>query len=145
MFADDTNIVVKADSYESLCKLTNKVLSIVSTWLLLNRIAVSTKKCTLISFGCKSLSNVELCSAKLSASNSSKYIDVVIDENLTFQNHPEKVIIKLNQSIGIFQKSTNLINDKTKFSCTTVSFFRIPTFVLLYMVINIHLLLKHSV
>ena len=114
MFADDTNIVVKADSYDNLCKLTNKVLRIVSTWLLVNRIAVNTKKCTTISFGCESLSNIVLCGDKLSASKSFKYLGVVIDENLTFRNHAENVISKLNQSIGIFRKLTNLINDKTK-------------------------------
>ena len=44
MFADDTNVVITADSHEKFCENTNKVLDSVSKWLCLNRISINPKR-----------------------------------------------------------------------------------------------------
>ena len=114
MFADDTNVVISADSYEKLCENTNKVLDSVSKWLCLNRIAINAKKCFTISFGCKDLANIKLSGETVLASNSIKYLGIIIDRNLTFRLNTEHVTAKLNRSIGVYRKLRNLIDYKTK-------------------------------
>lgn len=95
LFADDTTI------YQDSFSLISENLSTeVEDWFKDNHLTVSHSKCVSMSFGKKSTSviNNECTFENVS---SHKYLGIIIDKQLKFQEHCKMVVKKLNQFCGV--------------------------------------------
>ena len=108
-FADDTNIIQSNKSLDVLSKNLNKDLKRLSQWLKANKLSLSISKTKLIIFHRNTASidhtlKLKLDGKRLSSSKLVKYLGVLLDEHLQWNNQLAHVKIKLNRAIGILYK-----------------------------------------
>ena len=107
LFADDTNIFVKAKNKSQAYKNANEILRSISHYMLLNRLHINMSKCTFIDFNPTKTedSNVEhvikIKGTKIKQVTETKFLGVTIDENLNWDAHISNLSKKLSCSAGI--------------------------------------------
>ena len=114
VFADDTNIVISAKDTATLQTKMNECMKEVSTWLLVNRLKVNTSKCEAIFFSKTLPCRVVLCNRELENSNCIKYLGLLIDKDLKFEEQYDSLLNKLRQCLGMFYKIQRFVDIKTK-------------------------------
>ena len=108
-FADDTNIMQSNKSLDVLSKNLNKDLKSLSQWLKANKLSLNISKTKLIIFH-RNTANIDhtlklkLDGKRLSSSKLVKYLGVLLDEHLQWNDQLAHVKIKLNRAIGILCK-----------------------------------------
>ena len=107
MFADDTNLFFKHQNLITLCNIVNTELIKIWKWFKLYTLSLNVKK-PIILFSIiktKLLFNVNLVlqtdNVIIKQVNSCKFLGVIINSNLTWQDHIETVCKKISKSIGI--------------------------------------------
>ena len=101
LFADDTCLFVFDKDPESLFLKSNMSLDSINKWFTANKLKLSISKCVYTVFNLtkkKSLNiryDLSINSTKLIRVNSTKYLGVYIDEDLTWQNHIHYIINKI--------------------------------------------------
>ena len=108
-FADDTNIMQSNKSLDVLSKNLNKDLKSLSQWLKANKLCLNISKTELIIFHRNTASidhtlKLKLDGKRLGPSQSVKYLGVILDEHLQWNDQIAQVKIKLNRAIGILSK-----------------------------------------
>ena len=108
-FADDTNIMQSNKSLDVLSKNLNKDLKSLSQWLKANKLSLNISKTKLIIFHRNTASidhtlKLKLDGKRLSSSKLVKYLGVLLDEHLQWNDQLAHVKIKLNRAIGILCK-----------------------------------------
>ena len=115
LFADDTCLFVFDKDTESLFLKSNMSLDSIHNWFTANKLKLSLSKCVYTVFNLtrnKSLNiryDLSINSTKLIRVNSTKYLGVYIDEDLTWQNHILYIINKLVKFCSIFYKLKSII------------------------------------
>ena len=123
-FTDDTCILNKHNSVDKINKTLNKDLKELSFWLNPNKIALNATKTEVILFknkGKTNLSklNLKLCRKNLYPIESTRYLGVIVDENLNCKKHVNDVSHKLIWGNAILSKIGNYV---TKGTLRTVYF-----------------------
>ena len=108
-FADDTNIMQSNKSLDVLSKNLNEDLKSLSQWLKANKLRLNISKSELIIFHRNTASidhtlKLKLDGKRLSPSQSVKYLGVILDKHLQWNDQIAQVKIKLNRAIGILSK-----------------------------------------
>jgi hypothetical protein len=113
LFADDTNMFVKADNLNSLNIECNHYLAELNAWFLDNRLSLNIEKTVYLLFQpnfrkwrTNSL-DLTIDGLKINQAISSKYLGIIIDERLNWLEHIDYVYKKLIKFIGIFYKLRN--------------------------------------
>ena len=96
-------------SLDVLSKNLNKDLKSLSQWLKANKLCLNISKTELIIFHRNTASidhtlKLKLDGKRLSPSQSVKYLGVILDEHLQWNDQIAQVKIKLNRAIGILSK-----------------------------------------
>ena len=113
LFADDTNIFVKAVNKMLAYEKANKVLEQLNLYMLVNKLHINMSKCCFIDFKSPKSDNknenyaLKIKTTKIKQVNEAKFLGVTIDENLNWNSHIKKLSKKLSCSAGIL----NLIKD----------------------------------
>ena len=114
LFADDTNIFVKAVNKMLAYEKANKVLEQLNLYIMLvNKLHINITKCCFIDFKSPKSDNknenyaLKIKTTKIKQVNEAKFLGVTIDENLNWNSHIKKLSKKLSCSAGIL----NLIKD----------------------------------
>lgn len=118
MFADDTNFFYSHSNFEELIKTINTELNKSSNWLKANRLSLNIDKTHFMIFSSlqKSLptinESVEIFNSPVSRVTSTKFLGIIIDENLTWRSHIAKVESKIAKNIGIINKLKSFLPEK---------------------------------
>jgi len=121
-FADDTNLLCINKSFTRLNKHINIDLKNLSSWLIANKISLNVQKTELVIFKPKKRPclefdlKIKLNRERLIPSSSIKYLGVIIDENLNWDNHINNLSIKLNRANAMLSKVRYYVNNKTLLS-----------------------------
>ena len=109
MFADDTNIFLCSDSLKGLECLAKNELTKFANWFKLNKLSLNIKETNYILFYSKQ--NEIKVNLKIKIDNieidKSKFLGVIINENLTWEDHIALVKAKVSKNIGVIQKIRN--------------------------------------
>ena len=113
LFADDTNIFITAPTRQLAYEHANKVLSMVTRYMLANRLHINIEKSCYIEFtkASKNKNNINLPDEKLSINGTilqkvqeAKFLGVTIDENLNWHSHLTKLAKKLAACSGMLNR-----------------------------------------
>lgn len=120
IYADDTNIVAKANTLSELETVLNNDLKVYSNWLNVNELIMNTKKTNYMIFrsrlkSCEEI-NVKVNNIPLSRTQNIKYLGVTIDETLKWDNHVKNIknnilpiIMAIRRSGGVTKRVAKLI------------------------------------
>ena len=106
LFADDTNIFVKAKNRMLAFGNANKILEAVHQYMLVNKLHINMSECCFIDFKpdknvipdsnlCLKINNVVIKQV-----NEARFLGVTLDENLNWKSHIHKLSKKLSCSAG---------------------------------------------
>ena len=114
-FADDTSLIHFSKSVYRLNKYVNLDLKYLTYWLNANKISLNVKKTELVVFKhqrkkLNSPIKIKLSRKRLYPSNSVKYLDIKIDENLNWKQHIHDIAIKLNRANALLSIIRNYVN-----------------------------------
>ena len=106
LFADDTNIYYEVHDLRNMEKVMNKELKKLSLWLNLNRLALNISKTNFVIFRTKQKiidHNVTLILNRKAIEQKKyvKYLGLLVDEHLTWEEHINGISKKVSRSIGI--------------------------------------------
>ena len=122
LYADDTNIFVAANSREGVYEKANEVLNYVYNYMLSNKLHINMSKCNYMYFR-PNIANYQVCARsremlKLSINGknikqvaSTKFLGVIIDEDLSWIPHVEYLNKKLKSCCGAIKRIMNYIPD----------------------------------
>ena len=111
LFADDTNIFVKAKTEAETIDLANKILQNVSRYMLVNKLHINLGKCCYMKF--KPISNTEtnledrlikIGETPIKQVSETKFLGIIIDDKLTWNPQIQYLRRKLSSSIGILNR-----------------------------------------
>ena len=123
LFADDTNIFVQAKDLESVYKAANKLLKKISDYMLCNKLHINYEKCCYMHFhknAKKSTEDADTLSSMIIEINENeilrvtetKFLGVIIDENLTWEAHIKSLCKKLASCTGSLNQITQFLPKK---------------------------------
>lgn len=103
MYADDTSIIISSKTLEDLENLVNIVLEEFNTWCYNNRLIINYDKtvCVLFKTQHKNIYkniNISLNNHRLSIHKETKFLGVILDENLGWGKHIDQLCVKLCQA-----------------------------------------------
>ena len=118
LFADDTNIYYEAESPEKLESIINKELKQLHTWLIVNRLSLNIEKTNFVVFHpynkpLRHKITLKIQKKAISEKNHVKYLGIMIDSGLIWQEHIDTITQKISRSIGLLYKIRAFINQKT--------------------------------
>ena len=108
-FADDTNLLFINKSLKMINKLINHSLALLVQWLQANKISLNTSKTELVLFRPKGNAitknlNFRISGKKVKLSRTVKYLGIILNENLLWQDHRNILIPKLSRAVGLLSK-----------------------------------------
>ena len=110
MFADDTNIFFSGKNLITLTATINSELDKISNWFKLNRLSLNIKKTHYILFCCRNRKlafdaiNIKIDGVMIEKVTSTKFLGVIINESLTWNEHIQTIKQKVSKSIGIIKR-----------------------------------------
>ena len=118
LFADDTNILYETKNLRNPEYSINKELAKLSLWFKTNKLTINVKKTNYMIFSpskkrkLKSL-NIKIDDSPLNQVNETKFLGIIIDNQLTWKSHISYVSSKVSKSIGIICRLKFLLNKST--------------------------------
>ena len=120
LFADDTNIFVSADNKNDVYAKANSVLNSVHKYMIANQLYVNMSKTCYMHFSPRKLEDfgltklfsehsLELAGVPIKSIGSTKFLGVIIDEELSWLPQIKKLSQKLNCQIGTLNRIKNNI------------------------------------
>ena len=112
LFADDTNLFVHDKNIETLISVANIQLQKLNDWFLANKLSLNINKTCFTLFTRKKIQVecvLKINNIQIKRVPFSKYLGVVIDENLTWSKHITGIISKITRFAGIFYKLRDII------------------------------------
>lgn len=124
LFADDTNLFLSGKTKQELEAKANLYLAKLHDWFLANKLSLNVNKtCFMIITNSKKLKteNFELIigNHKITKVSSCRYLGVILDENLKWEEHIQTLIKKLLKFTSIFYK----VRNKIPYSCLTKVYY----------------------
>ena len=109
LFADDTNAIYTADSYDELMEIINDDLLNMSNWFKINKLALNASKTNFIIFHKKNripprTFSITLNQIALERVVTTKFLGVLIHEHLDWKPHVDFICNKISKSIAILAK-----------------------------------------
>ena len=105
LFADDTNIFIKAKTKMLAYKNANEILKTLNVYMLLNKLHINMDKCCFIDFKPSSHDDnnysIKINNTDIEQVSETKFLGVTIDDNLNWNAHIKQLSKKLSCSAGI--------------------------------------------
>ena len=114
LYADDCTLsyAFPKSQSASVHNTLNEGLSDVSDWLLSSRLAVNTEKTKFIVFTCRgsvTISPVLLGTNVIQQVQYTKFLGLIIDQNLTFSHHINYLSTKISKTVGIMYRINSFL------------------------------------
>lgn len=116
IYADDTSVIIHADTVEELQIKTKDILQGFKDWCWKNSIIMNTQKTSLIKFSLNSLDN-QLTIGDISSSTQIKFLGSLIDSTLTFRGEIDRICEKLAKSTFAILNLKKEISTKALINC----------------------------
>ena len=120
LYADDTALYTSASTQIEI-KLTLQIeLTVVCEWLKANKLTLNANKTKYVIFGTKQQLttkpdlNLYVGQDKIDRVESMKYLGVILDDHLSFDEHIKYIINKSSKKLGVLQRSREFLNKSTK-------------------------------
>ena len=118
MFADDTNIFITGKNIINLLNIMNNELLKINDWMNANKLSLNAVKTQyMIINGTKKLPpmdyNININGIQINRVNSVKFLGIIIDCKLTWNDHIIYIKNKIAKSIGILCKARKKLNEQT--------------------------------
>ena len=116
LYADDTALYTDANSHIELLLNLRLELSMVSEWLKANRLTLNIKKTKFIVFGTRQRLrqvpplNLSINGEQLEQVDNMKYLGVILDQFLTFDQHTDYIHSKAVKKLGIVRKARDFLD-----------------------------------
>ena len=118
MFANDTNLFYSDKNLENLFSTMNHDLTLVSQWFKANKLSLNIKKTNYTLFHRKNktklvqseLPQLTLDNIAIERKTVTKFLGILIDENLSWTPHISYINSKISKNIGILYKSREILN-----------------------------------
>ena len=109
LFADDSNGIYVAANYKDLSASVNKELAIIANWFALNKLSVNASKTKYMLFHTRrnippSDTVIVLDDVILERVTSTKFLGVLINENLTWNTHIQHLCTKLSKVTAVLSR-----------------------------------------
>ena len=120
LYADDTALYTSSSSQIELVLNLRVELSVIDEWLKANRLTLNTKKTKYVIFGTRNTLehvpqdlNIKIGSEKIERVKHMKYLGMILDEKLTFDEHVHQTYTKASQKLGILRRSREYLDTTT--------------------------------
>ena len=118
MFADDTNLFYSHNDIKTLFKTVNNELKNIHEWFKANKLSLNADKTKYVFFHKTRISDylplqlptLYIDAYKIKRVYFTKFLGVMLDENLTWKKHIELIESKMSKNIGILYKAKFLLN-----------------------------------
>ena len=119
LFADDTNIFCSEKNLTDLQLTLNRELGKLFVWFSVNKLSLNLSKTNYILFRNRSADadlNICINTINVTRVQSSKFLGIIIDENLNWKPHIQLVKSKLSKTLCIMYKASKLIHYEGMFT-----------------------------
>ena len=103
--------------YKQLCQIINNELKVITEWFKANKLSLNIEKTNYISFQLKNKkqekSTLEIDGKIINETNSTKFLGIIINKKLNFNEHILYTSNKLAKTIGIITKARQYLSRKT--------------------------------
>ncbi len=116
LFADDISILLANKKLDILEQIMNTELQKVSAWLLANKLSLNISKSNFLLISSRKTDKsikLKINSKDLKQENYTKYLGVIIDNNLNWKLHIKQINLKLSKGIGVLYKLGHLVRKKS--------------------------------
>lgn len=115
LYADDALLFITSDDIDHASCEMNNALDVISDWLRFNRMALNVKKCNamLINNDDNDI-DIKIDGEIIENVESVKYLGVMIDRGLKFDNHVEMIKKKINKRVGLLGRLNNKMTHESK-------------------------------
>ena len=118
LFADDSNLIASGNSIETLERKINQDIPLLTKWLQTNRLSLNIKKTHVMVFGRKSKNqtndlSVTIEGTKLELVKHTKFLGVILDNEINWKQHILHISQKLSKSLGILKRARQFLNTST--------------------------------
>ena len=95
-FADDSNVIISADSFQELGRAVNNILAAIQIWVTQNGLKLNIGKTKYMIFSNKRKSAVKvfLNGIEIKESSHEKFLGVIIDSQLNWEQHIRQLASK---------------------------------------------------
>lgn len=123
LFADDSNIFIKAPNLIDLFDTANIVCNQISTWCNCNKLTINCSKSVFVLFFPNIMDELSISSRNLVVSinsvplkraKSTKFLGLWFDDKLSFKEHINAVACKINRVNGMLYRRRQLIPDRCR-------------------------------
>ena len=119
LFADDTNCIIRGKNLIELEKTINSELTKISDFMRANKLSLNTSKTTFTIIPPKNKPVKDKICIKIGnniikEAEEFKFLGVIIDKNLTFKSHFQKVLDKVKQGVNALIYSKQILNYHSK-------------------------------
>lgn len=120
LFADDTTLIIKSKDQKTLESSANEDLRRVVNWLEQNNLKVNLDKTTAIHFRsynqADSCININYSSMPIRKDNATTFLGVILDSNLNWKEHVDKVAVKLDKFVFALRRLRLVASEQTALS-----------------------------
>lgn len=129
LFADDTTLSYSHKNISSKTDIINKELEEITNWFKANKLSVNASKTNFMIMGthqkttkCFDEVNITLDGTQLTRVNQTKFLGVIIDENLTWKDHIDAISKTISRNVGVLNKLKHFIPNRILYSlyCTLI-------------------------
>ena len=116
LFADDTNLLCSGKKLETLIETMNSELKKLSLWFKINKMSSNVEKNNFMFFGnkkCDQIDNLLLDSNIVTQVTDTKFLGVLLDNELNWKKHIGLVENKVSKGIGILYKMKDKLDNKS--------------------------------
>ena len=114
LFADDTNIFVKAKNKDMAYSTANEILRKVDLYMSVNKLHINMKKCCYMHFKPESNNStldppgqkleIKISNETITQVSETKFLGIIIDDKLTWDSHIKNLSRKLSSATGILNR-----------------------------------------
>ena len=119
LFADDTNIFLSHHDLRALVQTFNTEITHVIDWFKANKLSLNVSKTNFIHFKTGNKTNkikITIDNTDIKPVDSSKFLGVIIDQNLNWHKHITKITNQISRSLGIIKKFRSILPSNILFS-----------------------------
>ena len=107
LYADDTLIYIQGEDIETCKRELENEIKNVNNWLKMNKLKLNEEKTKMMVINSNSEINIEINGKLIENVKIIKYLGVIIDKNLNFNEHIEYVCKKIGKKIGFIKTLRN--------------------------------------
>ena len=116
LFADDLNLFLQSKDRNLLYKNANEVLSKIHDYCCLNRLVINFDKCCYMEFGSSTVPKnkkfIGILNNQFNQVDKCKFLGVIINSNLTWNDHITNVITQVSKSCGSLYSISSIVPAK---------------------------------